>query len=223
MTISDTKFKHRVAVYGTLKRGFGNHERLIKDAKYVGCTRVYGFVMLSQGGFPAATEFDKRCSIAVELYDLTDDMLKSCDILEGVKHGHYHRISVQLTGFGEVYLYVYKFPDNQIPAGETWCPDGVWYKQGTWQTEWLGNEQEMDLLHQREMRKGNPRPKVDQDHAPTMRDVLEASAKEIAEEEKHPSYTPPSTNLPVPVVPVEVNKPEFINAEWVGFKIRPAA
>lgn len=83
---SPTK-KHIVAVYGSLKKGFGNH-RLLSDAKYLGTGESGAkYEMLSFGSFPGL--LDGLNIIDVELYEVDDIVLSRLDALEG--HPHFYR------------------------------------------------------------------------------------------------------------------------------------
>jgi len=74
--------KHIIAVYGTLRQGFGNH-RIINDKPFHK-TELTNFVMYSLGGFPAIVESnDDKDTIAVELYEVDDITLANVDSLEG--------------------------------------------------------------------------------------------------------------------------------------------
>lgn len=74
--------KYRVAVYGTLKAGLGNHG-IIKDTEFVGHGKTEPkFDMISFGGFPGVLDGDK--SIKVEVYQFDDSsILRDLDSLEG--------------------------------------------------------------------------------------------------------------------------------------------
>lgn len=79
---------HKVFVYGSLLKGFGNHQMLTQDgAKFLSITRTTGnFTMYDLGGFPAVV--DKRTSksathIRGEVYLVTDRGLRALDCLEG--------------------------------------------------------------------------------------------------------------------------------------------
>jgi len=74
-----------VFVYGSLKRGFGNHY-FLRDAKYCGNTETVDatFCMHSMGPFPAVTESnDNGYHITGELYEVDADTMNALDKLEG--------------------------------------------------------------------------------------------------------------------------------------------
>lgn len=76
---------HKVFVYGTLKRGFGNHH-LLKNSKFIGvgytCPR---FAMLS-GGFPVLVwpkgAGPRQRHVAGEIYEVDDATMARLDTLE---------------------------------------------------------------------------------------------------------------------------------------------
>ena len=69
-------------VYGTLKRGHGNH-RVLGDAKYIEDASMSG-KMYSMGGFPGMIESDGLCdSVFGEIYEIEDRHLPGLDSLEG--------------------------------------------------------------------------------------------------------------------------------------------
>jgi len=99
---------HVVAVYGTLKRGFGNH-RVIAPGQFLGTDTTPGFVMHSLGGFPGVVRGDG--TIHIEVYAVDDQTMGSLDCLEGYRasdplRGFYDRVQID-TRFGRAWLYVY--------------------------------------------------------------------------------------------------------------------
>jgi gamma-glutamylcyclotransferase (GGCT)/AIG2-like uncharacterized protein YtfP len=97
-----------IGVYGTLKKGHGNH-RLLEGQELVGNITLEGFVMHSLGGFPAIVEGEG--SVVAEVYQVEDgEVLRRLDSLEGYdKHsdsGMYLRRTVA-TDLGEVSYYLW--------------------------------------------------------------------------------------------------------------------
>lgn len=83
-----------VAVYGTLKRGNGNH-RLLSDSEFIGtgCTRKeYG--LKSMGGFPSIIAGNDR--VRVEVYLVNPKAMSRLDQLEGYP-SFYNREQVTIT------------------------------------------------------------------------------------------------------------------------------
>ena len=69
-----------VGVYGTLKRGFGNH-RLLETADFLGECIFSGAEMYTNGGFPIV--FDGKYDILGEVYRVNPTVMRSLDGLEG--------------------------------------------------------------------------------------------------------------------------------------------
>ena len=97
-----------VAVYGSLKKGFGNH-RLLAHIEANTKDVVQGFDMYSLGGFPGIKKGEG--SIAVELYEVDDTTLSRLDSLEGYRKGadntFYDRLTVTTDSGAETLIYVY--------------------------------------------------------------------------------------------------------------------
>src|SRR5690606_26884300 len=77
----------RVAVYGTLKRGHGNHYLLANpNVAFLGRTILTGpYHMVSLGGFPAVVrspDVKLQNRILCEVYRIDEETLEALDILE---------------------------------------------------------------------------------------------------------------------------------------------
>lgn len=80
----------KVFVYGSLKRGFGNHQRLvIGGARFIGpaVTKPI-YTMVDLGAFPGVIT-DGETEISGELYEVDGACLQSLDSLEG--HPNFYR------------------------------------------------------------------------------------------------------------------------------------
>jgi len=106
-----------VMVYGTLKKGFGNH-RLLHGSKYAGPASVAG-TMRNLGYFPVVT-LGGSGTVYGEVYDVDEPTLKSLDSLEGYP-GWYNREEV-VTTYGIASIYTLDKPDAPV------VEDGVWRK-----------------------------------------------------------------------------------------------
>ena len=121
---------NKLAVYGTLKRGYGNN-RLISDWKFIGTTRIKGFNMY-QMGFPMIFHGDRE--ITIEVFEIPDhpNALRNVDALEGYREGDpnnnfYLREEID-TEFGKAFIYVgaNAARESSLPLIE----DGCWgYKR----------------------------------------------------------------------------------------------
>ena len=89
-----------VAVYGTLKYGYGNHG-VIEGGEFLG--EFYTnekYPMVKGPGFPYLyNEPGVGHNIVVELYRVDTDTLKNLDNLEGVDFGHYYRERIRVGNF----------------------------------------------------------------------------------------------------------------------------
>jgi len=125
----------RVFVYGTLRRGQGNHV-VLDGARFVRTARTLeGWAMLDLGAFPGVVPGDG--AIVGELYEVSQHVLKRLDRLEG-HPTFYHRERVQLAGGGEALMYVLTHPEdyrNREPiAGGDWCARTL-DASGPWERE----------------------------------------------------------------------------------------
>lgn len=82
-----TGLRFNVFVYGTLRRGEGNH-RLLESARFVGAGRtVKAMTMIDVcGAFPAVVTGPGPSRIVGEVYAVDDETLLRLDRLEGVPH-----------------------------------------------------------------------------------------------------------------------------------------
>lgn len=121
--MTDTK-KHLVAVYGTLRRGCPNFERL-SDAVFVREGRLRGYRMVNLGYYPGVVH-DPDSAITVEMFMVDDFELQSLDWLEGYREecperSHYLREKVAGTNMS---IYVYNGDVERFPRVES----GDWKK-----------------------------------------------------------------------------------------------
>lgn len=104
----------KVFVYGTLKRGFGNHDNYLKGAPCLGTARtVQKWAMIGQYmAFPYVLERDDINGniITGQVYEVNAKQLAALDTLEGVP-SHYIKVKASVFYLGsrpteEVYMYV---------------------------------------------------------------------------------------------------------------------
>jgi gamma-glutamylcyclotransferase (GGCT)/AIG2-like uncharacterized protein YtfP len=93
------KERQLVAVYGTLKQGYGNHY-LLRNSKFIGYGITTEKFRLFDVGFPYCLEVkdedDNRVvNVQVEVYEVDKDTFKRLDRLEGYPH-HYKRKIIQI-------------------------------------------------------------------------------------------------------------------------------
>lgn len=116
--------KHLLGVYGTLKQNHGNN-RLLRDSKLLGTTKVSGFKMYSLGGFPAITKDDGE--ITIEVYEVTsEEILKSIYRLEGYSgerdnQANWYDTTDVKTEFGLAEIFYFKHqPNGQVVENGVW-------------------------------------------------------------------------------------------------------
>ena len=116
--------KNLIAVYGSLRQGFGNH-RLLKDSKYLGSFNSKPeFNLYSLGGFPGL-KTDGKTSVVMEVYEITDEVAKNVDNLEGYdpnrKSTFYDKINIETPyGVAGVYIYVDHISEKRLIASGDW-------------------------------------------------------------------------------------------------------
>jgi gamma-glutamylaminecyclotransferase len=72
---------HRVFVYGTLKRGFSNHD-LLKGCEFVGRATTMSTYKMIEIGFPVIMPDPEGKPVAGEVYAVDDETLARLDQLE---------------------------------------------------------------------------------------------------------------------------------------------
>ncbi len=114
--------KHKVFVYGTLKRGFSNHYYLA-DAKFIGnATTKEKYAMYEDFGIPFVYKDEKVSHIKGEVYEVDDATLSAIDHLEG--HPEVYKrelVKVILENGEEIDAWIYFYPEKRgklNPSGE---------------------------------------------------------------------------------------------------------
>lgn len=72
----------KIAVYGTLRKGFGNH-RVLGDSKLIDSGLTKEKYKLTASGIPFVTQNEKISNVRVEVYEVSDAQLPIVDGLEG--------------------------------------------------------------------------------------------------------------------------------------------
>jgi len=125
---NDTKL---VAVYGTLRKGQGNH-RVMGDSKFINSGKTVEQFTLTDycsGGFPALDKTVPTHNVVMEVYEVVDaNGASRIDQLEGYGHGFYDRsvVEVELADGTVVEAWTY-----DIPYCSETCPiieSGDWNK-----------------------------------------------------------------------------------------------
>lgn len=112
-----------VLVYGSLKKGFGNHGCL-GDSPMLGTVITPPeYTMYSLGGFPGVV-LGGDTAISGEVYEVTDATLARLDRLEGVPT-FYDRHLID-TPYGQAIIYILQ--DTRYLNDTNKVEDGVWKK-----------------------------------------------------------------------------------------------
>lgn len=115
---------HRVAVYGTLKRGYSNHRFLIR-ARFLGTDHLKSIVLHDLGPYPGAVDQPSR-GVLVEVYEVDERTFAWVDALESYnaqapERGEYTR-KQRHTRFGPAWVYFY----NRSVRGCRRITRGAW-------------------------------------------------------------------------------------------------
>lgn len=114
----------KVFVYGTLKKGHGNH-RLLRNAEFLGRAYVEGpWKMTNLGAFPAVIPSTERARVFGEVYLVNTEILASLDILEGYPH-FYTRTKVE-TPYSKAWMYHLNPASQRDLESLTVLDLGVW-------------------------------------------------------------------------------------------------
>lgn len=139
-TTEDTE---RVAVYGTLKRGYGNHH-LIAGSHFVGSGKTNEQYPLLVNGLPYLyDECGLGEQVKVEVYDVDSTTFESLDRLEGHPTFYERReIWISMDDWSQTKCWVY-FINQELPRGVTrdemcysyigssFQRNNAWYKEAT--------------------------------------------------------------------------------------------
>lgn len=118
---------NKILVYGSLKKGYGNH-RLLERATFLGqATTVPSFTLLDLGHFPGIVRSGST-PVMGELYEVDAETLARLDRLEG-HPGFYRReaIDVVLEDGSLATVEGYVLPLSWLHEGRvTQIPSGSW-------------------------------------------------------------------------------------------------
>ena len=100
-----------VAVYGSLREGFGNH-RILEGSEKLGTHWVPGYEMFSLGAFPGVRK--GHTHVFTEVYAVDKPTMERLDLLEGYRgegeRNFYDRVEVD-TPHGKAYMYTLEGDD----------------------------------------------------------------------------------------------------------------
>ena len=111
----DNATTNLVFVYGSLRKGYGNH-RLLQDSEFKGYHNTEpAYTMYSLGPFPMVGETGHH-SIVGEVYEVDEDTALALDNLEGYPH-FYDRIIID-TEHGPAWMYVGGHTGQIVESGD---------------------------------------------------------------------------------------------------------
>ena len=116
--------KKLIAVYGSLRKGFGNHY-IVENSKYLGDFQTKPEFSLYSLGFYPGLKLNGNTSITMEVYEVNDKTAERVDRLEGYTPGghntFYDKIPIE-TPYGEasVYIYVNDIPQERLVESGDW-------------------------------------------------------------------------------------------------------
>ena len=98
----------KIATYGSLKRGFFNHNRM-GEQTYLGNTVIMGYMTLVYDAYPQLYLCEDGDTHEVEVFEVSDEAFQGLDMME--KGAGYSPIIVE-TPFGEATMWVYLRKEN---------------------------------------------------------------------------------------------------------------
>ena len=106
---------HVVAVYGTLKSGHGNHDRLMGKAKFLGTGETFTKYPMVVSGIPYLIDrAGKGHHVKVEVYRVTTEELRSLDKLEGHPDWYVRSaLTIKMDKGSTLTAWVYVIPDER--------------------------------------------------------------------------------------------------------------
>ena len=119
--------RHEIFVYGTLKRGFGNHHYL-RSAKFIATGRTKNKYALYAAGIPFVVKDNQVTNIIGEIYEVDDATLAIIDSLEG-HPDFYKRMQVPIIANDQdqtsivAWLYFCSEPRGEL------VPSGIYTRQ----------------------------------------------------------------------------------------------
>ena len=117
----------KVAVYGSLKRGFGNYPTMKRAEGQFVSTAISNFNVVMDGhSYPYINETSNGHPMEVEIFDVPKDKLEGLDWLEG--HPTFYKREVKsfiLEDGSKIEAWVY-FLQSGVEANESLLRDGVY-------------------------------------------------------------------------------------------------
>jgi gamma-glutamylcyclotransferase (GGCT)/AIG2-like uncharacterized protein YtfP len=119
------KMSQLVAVYGSLKKGFGNH-MLLADAPLIATGFAKGWNMYSLSYYPMIIPGDG--DVQVEIYQVTKAEMDRLDALEGYPDYYNRKITYVTTSMRVIQAWIYYGRESQV-KGRREVVSGIWTPQ----------------------------------------------------------------------------------------------
>lgn len=110
-----------LATYGTLRVNQPNWMGSLSQCPHIGTFRLEGFQLYTSGFIPYA--FEEEGSIVVDVFDIDEEELQRCDMLEGYPN-HYNRKLVRISD--EVVAWIYYIVNSSEKRACRRVADGDW-------------------------------------------------------------------------------------------------
>jgi len=120
---------YQVAVYGTLKRGYGNHVAIShNDGQHLIDTVTAEPYLMLDGGFPMVVRdshsHPEAAQIRVQVYNVNETAKEWMDRIEGHPN-FYERLPTPVLGLDEP-VWMYFVPAEYINSNRNALADGLW-------------------------------------------------------------------------------------------------
>lgn len=118
--------KHLVFVYGSLKKGFFNHDSFLGSSRQLAAdVWVDDYALAHLGHFPAMFKMNNM-RVRGEVYEVSSSTLKRLDNLEGINSGFYTRIRVEVKESPTCKYYCYTYIQNPPTDRYKRLMSGIW-------------------------------------------------------------------------------------------------
>lgn len=111
----------KVAVYGSLLSGLGNHRLLETSTLVMNAEIAIPFKMIDLGAFPGLVTTEENQNITVEIYEVEDDIFARLDRLEGYPNFYDRYIIPPIENINDIWIYFLADDNYQtqvVPSGD---------------------------------------------------------------------------------------------------------
>jgi gamma-glutamylcyclotransferase (GGCT)/AIG2-like uncharacterized protein YtfP len=112
ITTSNSDTMEYVFVYGSLRKGFWNHEPYLKDSKFIGMGITKEKYAMYANIIPYVVENEKISHIVGEVYEVDEKTLERIDCLEGHPDCYKRKkVKIILDSGEEIEAWIYFYPE----------------------------------------------------------------------------------------------------------------